>query len=230
MNPLGRKKAIVLILAVMVCFLLVGCRDETHQVSEAPPPLEKGGEIHIQEEVENIINGGDELSDTGENEAEHLNSQASKKTTLADREVVRQERIEEKSRDMELMDTVSIATVTVSIVGNEDIGVILKPTVVEIEEGETVVEVLKKVARQNQIPISVRGKGSAAYVEGINNIFEFDHGAKSGWLYKVNGNFYSKSSGAYKLKADDVIEWVYTLDMGRDVGVDFAGLGGTSDE
>jgi hypothetical protein len=63
-------------------------------------------------------------------------------------------------------------------------------------------------------------------VEGINNLFEFDHGAKSGWLYRVNGSMYSKSAGAFTVKAGDVIEWLYTLDLGRDI----EDSGGAADE
>ena len=41
---------------------------------------------------------------------------------------------------------------------------------------------------------------------------------------KVNGSFYSKSAGEFTLKANDVIEWLYTLDMGRDVEADISDL------
>ncbi len=66
-------------------------------------------------------------------------------------------------------------------------------------------------------------------MEGIDNIFEFDYGVKSGWIYRVNGSIYSKSAGAYTVKAGDVIEWLYTLDLGRDLD-DVAGFGGAGDE
>jgi hypothetical protein len=67
-------------------------------------------------------------------------------------------------------------------------------------------------------------------VEGIDNLFEFDHGAKSGWLYRVNGSMYSQSAGSFTVKPDDVIEWLYTLDMGRDIDDDTSYSGGAADE
>jgi hypothetical protein len=56
------------------------------------------------------------------------------------------------------------------------------------------------------------------YIEGINNLYEFDAGELSGWMYKVNGWFPNYGSSRYVLKDGDVIEWVYTCDLGRDVG------------
>jgi hypothetical protein len=63
-----------------------------------------------------------------------------------------------------------------------------------------------------------RGSAKAPYIEGIDNLYEFDKGGKSGWLYRVNGTFPNKSAGAYILKKGDRIEWVYTLELGKDVG------------
>lgn len=40
-------------------------------------------------------------------------------------------------------------------------------------------------------------------------------------MYKVNGSFPGKGPSAYKLKDKDTIEWVYTCDLGRDVGDDY---------
>lgn len=44
------------------------------------------------------------------------------------------------------------------------------------------------------------------------------NGPLSGWMYKVNGEFPGYGSSKYKLSNGDVIEWVYTCDLGRDVG------------
>jgi hypothetical protein len=45
-----------------------------------------------------------------------------------------------------------------------------------------------------------------------------DFGSQSGWLYSVNGDYPGVSCGDYLVKAEDVIEWVYTCDLGKDVG------------
>ena len=72
------------------------------------------------------------------------------------------------------------------------------------------------------------GYYNSAYIEGIGNIYEFDCGELSGWLYKVNGNFPSYGCSRYKLKPGDKVEWVYTCDLGNDVGGYSAG--GQKDE
>lgn len=110
--------------------------------------------------------------------------------------------------------------VTVSIVGDQEKGTILESASVEWSEGDTVLDVLKRITRSNKIQLEYRGKGTAAYVEGIDNLYEFDRGAKSGWVYRVNGEFPNKSAGAFVLKAGDKVEWLYTLDLGKDVGAE----------
>ena len=56
------------------------------------------------------------------------------------------------------------------------------------------------------------------YVESINGVGEFDLGSGSGWMYKVNGEFPATSADNYVLSAGDRIEWVYTRNVGGDVG------------
>ncbi len=66
--------------------------------------------------------------------------------------------------------------------------------------------------------LSYKGVASTVYVRGINNLFEFDKGSKSGWLYEVNGKFPDRSCGTYAVKPGDVINWKYTEDLGNDRG------------
>ncbi|MDI4649996.1 DUF4430 domain-containing protein [Cohnella hashimotonis] len=110
------------------------------------------------------------------------------------------------------------AEITLSIVGDSDTGTILSPAAVELKSGDSVLDALKRATRSRKMQMEYQGSGAAAYVEGIDNLYEFDKGAKSGWLFRVNGEFPGKSAGAYKLKPGDVVEWLYTLDMGKDVG------------
>ena len=93
-------------------------------------------------------------------------------------------------------------------------GVILSSREVTFEEGETVYDVLKRVCMENGIHMEQSG----GYIEGINNIYEFDCGELSGWIYSVNGWFQNYGSNSYTLKDNDVINWVYTCDLGYDVG------------
>ena len=113
--------------------------------------------------------------------------------------------------------------------GKEDIlpagGVMLAATEVEPQEGETVFSLLQRVTRENGIPMEANftpGTGSA-YVEGIGNLYEFDCGQRSGWLYFVNGISPGYSCSEYTLKPGDRVEWIYTCDLGQDVGATVAG-------
>lgn len=113
------------------------------------------------------------------------------------------------------------SNVTYSIVADKGTGTILPPTVVEIKEGDTVLDVLIKITREKRIPMSFRGgTGATAYVEGIDNLFEFDKGQGSGWMYRVNGIFPNRGAGVVPLLDGDRIEWLYTLDLGKDLGAE----------
>ena len=99
-------------------------------------------------------------------------------------------------------------------------GWILKKTTVTFEQGETVHDVLKRVCREKGIHMesTYTPVYDSAYVEGINQIYEFDCGSESGWMYKVNGWFPNYGSSQYEVSDGDEIAWVYTCDLGDDVG------------
>ena len=61
---------------------------------------------------------------------------------------------------------------------------------------------------------------SGVYIEGIANLYEFDCGPLSGWMYAVNGAFPNYGCGTCKVKSGDRIQWIYTCDLGRDIGGD----------
>ncbi|MFD2671086.1 DUF4430 domain-containing protein [Marinicrinis sediminis] len=81
---------------------------------------------------------------------------------------------------------------------------------VEIEDGDSVLDVLKRETKARRIQMEYRGRGALAYVEGIDNLYEFDHGPTSGWTYTVNGDDIDKSAGTMELSPGDTIEWRYT--------------------
>ena len=60
----------------------------------------------------------------------------------------------------------------------------------------------------------------SAYIEGINNLYEFDCGELSGWIYSVNGDYPSYGCALYKLKDGDAVMWQYTCDLGADIGAE----------
>ncbi|HML38395.1 MAG TPA: DUF4430 domain-containing protein [Bacillota bacterium] len=99
-------------------------------------------------------------------------------------------------------------------------GVIFPAQKVDFYEGESVFNVLLREMKKNKIHMEFVDTPiyNSAYIEGINNLYEFDCGELSGWMYKVNGWFPNYGCSRYQLKDGDVVEWVYTCDLGRDVG------------
>lgn len=87
-------------------------------------------------------------------------------------------------------------------------------------EGESVFDVLLREVQNAGIHMEFEFTPmyNSAYIEGINNLYEFDVGELSGWMYKVNEWFPNYGCSRYQVKEGDVIEWVYTCDLGRDVG------------
>ena len=103
-------------------------------------------------------------------------------------------------------------------------GIILATRTVSFTEGETVFNVLQRETRAAgiQMEFSSNPMFNSVYIEGINNLYEFDCGELSGWMYKVNGWFPNYGCSQYMLQPGDVIEWVYTCDLGSDVGGGYA--------
>lgn len=101
-------------------------------------------------------------------------------------------------------------------------GWILKPTEVYFHAGDSAFDVLKAVCREQGIPMEFEQTPlyHTAYIEGIANLYEFDVGKGSGWLYQVNGDVPNEGCSDYQIQEDDMLCWVYTCDYGRDLGVE----------
>lgn len=99
-------------------------------------------------------------------------------------------------------------------------GVLYAMKEVEFQEGETVFDVLLRETKKAKLHMEFSNSAvyDSVYVEGIGNLYEFDCGNLSGWMYKVNGIFPQYGCSQYKLKPGDVIEWQYTCELGDDIG------------
>ena len=99
-------------------------------------------------------------------------------------------------------------------------GTILAKTTVTFYEGESVFDVLQRVCKEKGIHLESSWTPiyNSAYIEGIHNLYEFDCGALSGWMYRVNGWYPNYGCSRYQLQDGDVVEWRYTCDLGNDVG------------
>lgn len=99
-------------------------------------------------------------------------------------------------------------------------GIILAATEFEFTPGESVFDVLLRATREKGIQMEFRDDQlySGKYIEGINYLYEFDGGPLSGWMYHVNGQFPNHGCAAIYVEDNDAIVWVYTCDLGVDVG------------
>lgn len=130
--------------------------------------------------------------------------------------------------------TISIECST--LVGNRDLdqskaefvpadGWILSPSEVTFSPGETVFDVLKRVCAETDIQMESNYTPlyGSYYIEGINQLYEFDGGDRSGWMYSVNGWFPNYGCSSYTVEDGDTIEWRYTCTLGSDVGNSYMG-------
>ena len=90
---------------------------------------------------------------------------------------------------------------------------------VQFSEGESAFDVLVRELKKHNIhfEFSKTPIYDSVYIEGIGNLYEFDAGDLSGWIYRVNGKSLSVGCSQYKLKSGDKIEFLYTCNMGKDL-------------
>ncbi|MBE7009969.1 MAG: DUF4430 domain-containing protein [Ruminococcaceae bacterium] len=107
-------------------------------------------------------------------------------------------------------------------------GVVFAEKTVTFYEGESVFNLLMREMKRNKIHLEFENTPiyNSAYIEGIANLYEFECGELSGWMYKVNDWFPNYGCSRYQLKAGDKIEWVYTCDLGHDVGGQYSARNG----
>ena len=99
-------------------------------------------------------------------------------------------------------------------------GWILSKVQVAFEDGDNVFDVLTKVCKEKGIHMehSYTPVYGSEYIEGINQLYEFNCGELSGWMFSVNGWFPNYGCDKFQVSDGDNIAWVYTCDLGKDVG------------
>ena len=111
-------------------------------------------------------------------------------------------------------------------------GQILKKTKVSVSEGSSVFDALKIACKNGkctdscsfctksgiQLEYTYTPGYNSYYIEGIHQLYEKDCGTMSGWMYSVNGAFPNYGCNEYKVKNGDNIRWLYTCDLGEDIG------------
>lgn len=93
-------------------------------------------------------------------------------------------------------------------------GIILEEKILSVSEESSAFDLLLEVADKYDVDIEYSGSGQTAYISAINGIKEFCAGGESGWLYRVNGKFLQEGCGSCKLKNGDLVEFLFTCELG----------------
>lgn len=142
---------------------------------------------------------------------------------------------EQETGDQELTCTLEIRCDT--ILNNTDLldpdkaelvpqdGVLFTASEVVFYEGESVFQVLQRTLKQNKqhLEFAQSPLYNSAYIEGICNLYQFDCGALSGWMYRVNEWYPNYGCSQYVVQEGDVIVWDFTCDLGADLGAENIG-------
>ena len=123
-----------------------------------------------------------------------------------------------KVSEKDAVGTVTLSIRCATVAGENGLpadGILLAPVKIPFKKGDSVYTALVTAAADAGLPLDT-GLGTGGYVRGIGALHEFDFGSLSGWMYYVNGEAPSESSGAHPLRDGDVIEWRYTRNLGED--------------
>jgi hypothetical protein len=97
-------------------------------------------------------------------------------------------------------------------------GVILDESNIKIKEGESVLSFTLRMLDEKGISY----KNKNGYISSIDGQAEFDRGDESGWMFLVNGVLSGKGAGAVTVINGDTVKWLYTEDLGKDIGGGFS--------
>ncbi len=101
-------------------------------------------------------------------------------------------------------------------------GIVYESEFVSLPDGTTVLDGLKTIFEDSQIPYSLDQYNS--YISSVGGLSEMDCTSQSGWMISVNDEFLSVGANEALLKDGDIIKLHYTVEgWGTDVGSYFAG-------
>ena len=102
-------------------------------------------------------------------------------------------------------------------------GVLLDTVELEFSGGESVFDVFRRCLREEKLHFEYVDASAydSVYIEGIGNIYEFDCGPRSGWMFSVNGIYPGLGCSGYTLADGDAVVFRYTCDLGADLGAGY---------
>ncbi len=112
------------------------------------------------------------------------------------------------------------------------LGEIIPATQVPFEEGENMAEVTVRLLNALNIGCDYTGTiEDGFYLAGLEDFElngthyeyfgEFDAGPQSGWMVRLNDWYMNQGCSAFQVEDGDTIRWVYTCQLGADIGGDF---------
>lgn len=211
------EKTLLTLIITMVFAFLCGC--DSPNVSSLPSGSENLIDASVKEESAEV----DQPTDDSSN-----------RNTTADMVYYEENSVLVESEntvaiDEKLTCTLSVKCDTIlnnlSLLNSEKINIVPKDGIIFAEktvvfyEGDSVFDLLLREMKTNNIHMEFVNTPlyDSAYIEGIANLYEFDCGKQSGWVYKVNGQLANYGCSLCELKAGDRVEWVYTCNSGADV-------------
>ena len=238
----NKTKIIILvcIFAVLTASFFAGGGNQSTETDNSPKS-ESATVVQSETKAESITENADESAQK-ENIEDNKKSivKAEEKTDVDEPEaqppLTEVENIKDENRELTCTLSVrcdnAVGKVSEKTVVISNDGVIFKEQRIVFYEGESVFNVLVREMKKNKIHLEFVNTPiyNSAYIEGINNLYEFDCGELSGWMYKVNGWYPSYGCSRYELKDGDKIEWVYTCDLGKDVGGEYSARNGMNNE
>ena len=213
------KKTILIILVIASLFVFCCCNKNTNQnvndFQENPEIFETAQETTQNEQ--NSVDLSTAKPEIKPAEKESVNQQSLNDADLA----------EAKQNTSEQIQNVLTCSLTVrcdDVLKNPDLldetkksvippdGIIIALSDAVFMEGESVFDVVLRELKNAGIHFEFEKNPmyNSAYIKGVGNLYEFDCGDCSGWLYKVNGKNPRMGCSQYILQNKDIIELYYS--------------------
>lgn len=99
-----------------------------------------------------------------------------------------------------------------------DDGIIIPTVEIDFKIGDSAYDIITAACKKYGIQIdAVSSVYNTYYIKGINQLYEFDCGTGSGWIFKVNGWSPNYGVSGYILEDGDYVTLEYTCNYGNDV-------------
>ena len=115
----------------------------------------------------------------------------------------------------------------------EPVGVIIGATEVPFQTGDSIADVTVRLFEAMGLDYDCTGTAEEGfYLSSINDFElndvyyptfgEFDAGNMSGWCVRLNNWHINQGTSDFEVEDEDVVRWLYTCEMGADIGADFS--------